>query len=78
MEQSDLLAEALAASVKVQVEEDLLVKSEAREGAGAAAARLAAAVTSKRCERREGISLVNRKNQSKEWGDSGQQNRNFF
>lgn len=66
VEQSDLLAEALAASVNVQVEEDLLVKSETREGAGAAAARLAAAVASSRCERKEGIILFNRRNGSKE------------
>lgn len=49
MEQSVLLSVALEASVKVQVDEDLLTASETREGVGAAAARLAARPAHRRC-----------------------------
>jgi hypothetical protein len=50
VEQSVLLSVALAASVKVQEDEDLLIASETREGVGAATARLAARPAHMRCE----------------------------
>ena len=48
VEQSDLLAEALAAEVKVQVDEDRLVKSDTRDAAGAAVAKPAAMLANSR------------------------------
>jgi hypothetical protein len=55
VEQELLLSEALAAEVKVQVDEDFLTNSETREGAGAAATRLAARPAQIKCERWEGM-----------------------
>lgn len=55
VEQELLLSEALAASVKVHVDEDLWTRSETREAAGAAAARPAARPAQSICGRYEGI-----------------------
>lgn len=49
VEQEDLLALALAAEVNVQVEDDFFVRSETREGAGAAETRPAARVAKINC-----------------------------
>lgn len=49
VEQEDLLALALAAEVKVQVEDDFLVRSETREGVGAADTRPVARVAQTKC-----------------------------
>lgn len=49
VEQEDLLALALAAEVKVQVEDDFLVRSETRKGVRAADTRPAARVAHTKC-----------------------------